>query len=177
MPPLQRVADAARDPLPPPTRRQLLTGVAVVVATGVTGCGTATGEATDGTAADGSDVAADDDVALADRAARTAADLLAAYRATVRRHPTLRSLLDPLADHHAEHVEVFAPDTAPRARAPQVSRRPGQALAALGSAERRTVGARRRDVLAAASGDLARALASAVACQEQHLVLLDGAAR
>ena len=96
----------------------------------------------------------------------------------MRRHRSLRSLLDPLAAHHAEHVQVFAPDAAPPpGRTAAVPRSSRQALAALAGAERRTAGARRRDALAADSGDLARALASAAACQAQHLVLLDGAAR
>jgi len=175
VPPLQRVAHA----LPEPTRRQLLAGVAGVaagvVAAGVSGCASTAGDSA-ASAADG-DAVDEGDLALADRAAGSAAMLLAAYRATVRRHRSLRSLLDPLADHHAEHVQVFAPDAAPPSGRPAaVPRSSRRAIAALGSAERRTAGARRRDVLAADSGDLARALASAAACQAQHVVLLDGAA-
>ena len=174
MPPLQRVAHA----LPEPTRRQLLAGVAGVVAAGVSGCASTAGDSATGAADGGADAVDEGDLALADRAAGSAATLLAAYRATVRRHRSLRSLLDPLAAHHAEHVRVFAPDAAPPPGRPAaVPRSSRQALAALGSAERRTAGARRRDVLAADSGDLARALASAAACQAQHVVLLAGAAR
>ena len=174
MPPLQRVAHA----VPEPTRRQLLAGVAGVVAAGVSGCASTAGEPAAGAPDGGADAVDESDLALADRAAGSAATLLAAYRATVRRHRSLRSMLDPLAAHHAEHVQVFAPDAAPPTGRPAaVPRGPQQALAALGSAERRTASARRRDVLAADSGDLARALASAAACQAQHVVLLDGAGR
>ncbi len=173
--------------VPPLQRRRLLTAAGLVAGSGlvtaVAGCAprdgrdTASGTDSDTNSGTTADARADtgDDVALADRAAGASARLLAGYRATARRHPSLGRLLDPLAAHHAEHVDVFSVDRHPTARPDPVPRRERDAVAALQTAERRAVGERRTDVLAATSGDLARALASAAACQDQHLVLLDRA--
>lgn len=114
------------------------------------------------------------DAALAGAAAREAARMLALYRAGLRRHPSLRGLLQPFADHHAEHLAVLAErrplpaDPAPRA----VPRKPRAVLTVLRRAEQRSARSRRSAMLEARSGDLARVLASVAACQAQHVVIL-----
>jgi hypothetical protein len=119
-----------------------------------------------------------DDTLLARAAARSAGELLAVYRATARRHPDLRPLLRPLAAHHAEHLAVLAPDgPPPLSRGTRVPRGRTSALAALRRRERAAARSRQAAVVDASSGDLARVLAAVVACQAQHLVLLDGQLR
>jgi hypothetical protein len=157
----------------PPTRRELLTLAGAAAATaGLPGCAATSRP----DAAAGSD--STDDTVLARAAARSAGELLAVYRATAQRHPDLRSLLRPLAAHHAEHLAVLAPDGPPPVpRRTPVPRRRTPALAALRRRERAAVRSRQSAVVDASSGDLARMLAAIVACQAQHLVLLDGQLR
>lgn len=148
-----------------------MAGVAAATA-GLPGC--AAGSPLDATAGPDST----DDTVLARAAARSAGELLAVYRATAQRHPDLRSLLRPLAAHHAEHLAVLAPDAPPPVpRGTRVPRRRTAALSALRRRERAAVRMRQSAVVDASSGDLARMLAAVVACQAQHLVLLDGQLR
>jgi hypothetical protein len=149
-----------------PTRRQLLAaaGVAAAAAAGLSGCAEA---------AHRDPAAATGDETLARQTARASAGLLAAYRATAVRHTDLRRVLQPLAAHHAEHLAVLAPDRPPRATAPRVAGSRTEALTVLRRRERSVATARRSATVEAASGDLARILAAVVACQAQHLVLLD----
>ena len=149
-----------------PTRRQLLAaaGVAAAAAAGLPGCAEV---------AHHDPAAATGDEALAREAARASAGLLSAYRATADRHTDLRRVLRPLAAHHAEHVTVFAPDRPPRADWPQVAGSRAEAVTVLRRRERSVATVRRAATVEAASGDLARILAAVVACQAQHLVLLD----
>ena len=148
-----------------------LAGVAATAA-GLPGCAASSRP----DAAAGSDDT--DDTLLARAAARSAGELLAVYRATARRHPDLRPLLRPLAAHHAEHLAVLAPDgPPPLSRGTRVPRGRTSALAALRRRERAAARSRQAAVVDASSGDLARVLAAVVACQAQHLVLLDGQLR
>jgi len=155
----------------PPTRRELLAAAAAVaVAASPAGCATWAPD----TSSRSSTTATTDDSVIARDAARTAGELLAAYRATTRRHPDLRRTLEPLAAHHAEHLAVLATDDLqPVRRRPRVPRARSAALASLQRRERAAAGSRRTALVAASSGDLARVLAAVVACQAQHLVLLD----
>jgi hypothetical protein len=156
----------------PPTRRELLALAGVAAAAGLPGCAAPSRP----DAAAGSDDT--DDTLLARAAARSAGELLAVYRATARRHPDLRPLLRPLAAHHAEHLAVLAPDgPPPLSRGSRVPRGRTSALAALRRRERAAARSRQAAVVDASSGDLARVLAAVVACQAQHLVLLDGQLR
>ncbi|MDF2967497.1 MAG: hypothetical protein K0Q93_1275 [Nocardioidaceae bacterium] len=148
-----------------------LAGVAAAAA-GLPGCAASSRPG----AAAGSDDT--DDTLLARAAAQSAGELLAVYRATARRHPDLRPLLRPLAEHHAEHLAVLAPDgPPPLPRGTRVPRGRTSALAALRRRERAAARSRQAAVVDASSGDLARVLAAVVACQAQHLVLLDGQLR
>ena len=125
-----------------------------------------------------SDTSGTSDTVLAREVARSAGELLTAYRATAQRHPDLRQLVAPLAAHHAEHLAILAPDGPPAiGRVARVPRGRAAALAALHRRERAAVPSRQSAVGDASSGDLARVLAAVVACQAQHLVLLDGQLR
>jgi len=109
--------------------------------------------------------------------------LLAAYDATVRRHPTLRPRLAPLRADHAAHVAALEAilgltpspvptgGTAPTVPAPAVPGTPAGALAALRAAERGAAAARTAACLTAAA-DRAPVLASIAACEATHEVLL-----
>jgi hypothetical protein len=162
-----------------PTRRQLLAEAGVALAAAVSGCATGAprGQAApfdgplDGTVkgtADGTS-----DMALARRAAGQAAELLATYRSTLRRHGELARVLRPLGAHHAEHLAVLAPKDPPRVGGGPVPRSRREALVALRGREQAVARSRRAATIAAASGDLARILASVAACQAQHGQILD----
>ena len=157
-----------------PTRRQLLAAAAVVAGTAAVG-----GPALSGCAAGAGQPAAapSGDTALARRTARESAELLAAYRATLRRHARLGQVLRPLAAHHREHLAVLAPVDPPRIGAMRVPGAERAALAMLQRQEQALAGSRRSATVDAESGDLARILAAVVACQAQHLVLLDAQLR
>lgn len=116
----------------------------------------------------------DEDEALAAATARQAAELVAAYRATTRRHPQLRPRLTALATHHERHLRVLGGDAV---GADPGRRAPASVRSALARLSRSESALRRRRASAAGraeSGDLARVLASVAACQAQHLVLLGG---
>jgi hypothetical protein len=144
-------------------------GTVAVVGAGLPGCaaereaGTASGTATP-----------DDsrDAGLARRAAGASVSLLVAYRETMRRHRDLRRVLAPLAAHHAEHLDLLATagNFVPSPRVPGTR---AAALRALRDQEVAVARSRRTGLVSAGSGDLARVLASVVACQAQHVVLLD----
>jgi hypothetical protein len=154
-----------------PTRRQLLAAVGTVAVAGVAlpGCASPPGRSPATDPGDAPDTA---DTALARRAAQASAGLVAAYRATARRHRDLRRGLAPLAAHHAEHLAVLAADDAPAAGVARVPTGRAAALLALLRREQAVARQRRAATAQAVSGDLARILASVLACQAQHEVLL-----
>ena len=168
-----------------PTRRQLLAAAGVAVAAGVSGCAEAARdsgsdrgehsrvrERTGGSTGD-STVGGTGDTALAERSARQAAALLAAYRSTLRGHDELGRALRPLGKHHAEHLAVLAPEKPPRIGVVAVPRTRQDAVLALRRREQAVARSRRSATIDASSGDLARILASVVACQAQHVQILD----
>lgn len=94
--------------------------------------------------------------------------------------PTLAARLAPVLAAHAEHLDVLAgavPEAErPTGEAASVPSRPARALAAVRRSEQRLVREVREGCLAAASGDLARVLASVAASTAQHGAALAGAA-
>lgn len=99
--------------------------------------------------------------------------VLAAASAAV---PALGPRLDPVATAHAAHLGVLVgavPEAdVPSASPPPVAARAGAALAAVRRSEQRLLREVRTGCLAAASGDLARVLASVAASTSQHAVAL-----
>jgi hypothetical protein len=97
------------------------------------------------------------------------------YTGLVAAHPEVRRAVVPLRAHLVEHLtalgESAGNEPAPSAR----SRR--RALDALAAAERTATQDRLADARTAASGDLARVLASIAASHAQHVVVLDGLSR
>lgn len=114
----------------------------------------------------------DPDAQLVAAVVRDEQRLLNAYR-SVSFHGELRRELADLSDHHRSHLQVLG--AAPEAVAPT---RPGLAatvqLRQLERIESGAVAQRRRDALAARSGDLARTLAAMAASSAQHVVVLRG---
>ena len=94
--------------------------------------------------------------------------------------PTLAARLAPVLAAHAEHLDVLVgavPEAErPTGEAASVPSRPARALAAVRRSEQRLVREVREGCLAAASGDLARVLASVAASTAQHGAALAGAA-
>ncbi|NYE38839.1 hypothetical protein F4692_003994 [Nocardioides cavernae] len=93
--------------------------------------------------------------------------------------PDLTPRLEPLATAHAAHLDVLlgaVPDAATTPSAPPVVTAPA-ALAAVRRAEQRLLREVRRGCVDAASGDLARVLASIVASTAQHAAALADGAR
>lgn len=90
--------------------------------------------------------------------------------------PDLTPRLTPLADAHARHLDVLlgaVPDAEATASAPPtISPSPGPALTAVRRSEQRLLRAVRRGCTEAASGDLARVLASVAASTAQHAAAL-----
>lgn len=90
--------------------------------------------------------------------------------------PSLAARLEPVGSAHAEHLEVLAgavptadrPTPAPVSVPPRIL----PALAAVRRSEQRLVREVREGCLAAASGDLARVLASVAASTSQHSAAL-----
>jgi hypothetical protein len=130
----------------------------------------------------------DPDAAIQETAADAERALLAAYAATVARHPELSGIVAAPSTHHAEHLAALTDGTmtpaatatasggsptTPRSAAlsPAVSDDPRAAVAALAAAER-AAAAHRLKNLDAASPALARLLASVGAAEAAHAALL-----
>jgi hypothetical protein len=154
-----------------PTRRAVLGGSAAVLAT-VTGC-TTIGRA--------AAPAPGPQVSLLDGAIQSEAGLIALYDAVLATHPRLAGRLQPLRDHHAQHLAVLkrhyvpgtntgttTPAPRPTATAPAGQTR---ALTSLRSAERKAAAARADEVRRATPG-LAQLLASIGACEAGHAQVL-----
>jgi hypothetical protein len=94
--------------------------------------------------------------------------------------PSLAARLAPLRTAHAEHLDVLAgavPEAElPAGEAASVPSRPARALAVVRRSEQRLQREAREGCLAAASGDLARVLASVAASTAQHGAALAGPA-
>lgn len=90
--------------------------------------------------------------------------------------PDLTPRLEPVASAHAAHLDVLlgaVPDAeATPSAPPTVAASPGRALAAVRRSEQRLLREVRRGCAQAASGDLARVLASVAASTAQHAVAL-----
>jgi hypothetical protein len=112
-----------------------------------------------------------DDV-LVDRAVAGARDLAAAYAALAARHPDTRRTTAPLRAHVVEHLTALGEEPVAGGRARAVRSRQ-QAVRAVLAAERAASAARLDDAVAAASGDLARVLASIGASHAQHALVLE----
>ena len=106
-------------------------------------------------------------------AVSAAADVVAAASAVA---PALAARLDGLARDHAAHLDLLVgavPDAeVPAPGAASVPARPAPALAAVRRTEQRLLRTLRRSCVTAASGDLARVLASVAASVSQHLATL-----
>jgi len=92
--------------------------------------------------------------------------------------PDLTPLLEPVATAHTAHLEVLAGAVAdadvPTPAPSRIPARRDRALAAVRRSEQRLLGEVRRGCVAAASGDLARVLASMAASTAQHGATLAG---
>ena len=90
--------------------------------------------------------------------------------------PALGPQLDPVATAHATHLAVLVgavPEAdVPTASPPRIAARPEAALAAVRRSEQRLLREVRAGCLGAASGDLARVLASVAASTSQHAAAL-----
>lgn len=97
--------------------------------------------------------------------------------ATASAFPELRSQLTALATAHAAHrtllVGALPDDEVTESLTPDVPRRARRALTRVRSFERQVLRQVETACVAAASGDLARVLASVAASTAQHLALLD----
>jgi len=106
-------------------------------------------------------------------AVSAAADLVAAASAVA---PALASRLDILGRAHAAHLDLLVgavPDAdVPTPGAAPVPARPARALADVRRSEQRLLRTLRDACVDAASGDLARVLASMAASVSQHLAIL-----
>jgi hypothetical protein len=102
----------------------------------------------------------------------------AALEAATLSAPDLTPLLAPVAAAHAEHLELLAGAVAdadvPTAEPRSIAGGRAKALAAVRRSERRLQRVVRDACVAAASGDLARALASVAASTAQHGAALAG---
>jgi hypothetical protein len=120
-----------------------------------------------------------DPQALARRRARAdERTLLAAYDATVTRHPALRAQLIPLRQQHAGHLSAVDGQSqpAPAPSAPVISTTPATAVLALAAAERRAASVRLADCVSVAA-DFAGLLASIGASEATHAAVLPALAR
>ena len=90
--------------------------------------------------------------------------------------PGLGARLDPVSAAHAEHLDVLVgavPESdVPTAAPPTIAPRPDAALAAVRRSEQRLLREVRAGCVSAASGDLARVLASIAASTSQHAASL-----
>lgn len=130
----------------------------------------------DAPAEDATSPAGSADLALARRTGRRAAALVGALASAASDHRELRELLRSLLARHREHVRAFAPESRIRQfPTPVLPNTAAAALGGLGKLEREAAFATRDAALRASSGELASALASAAACMEQHVDLLESA--
>jgi hypothetical protein len=163
------------------TRRAFLrrAGSTVLAATGLSmlaaGCD-ADGDEPATTEARGTDDDTSADDALVQSALDDATALAALYAAALTRHPEMRSEFADARSDVDEHVQVLSGATddtdaevTPDRPAPPT---PNAARRLLGTQEERAARRRRRDANRAASGDLARLLASMAASHAQHVRLL-----
>jgi hypothetical protein len=129
------------------------------------------------------------DVGIREGAAEAERALLAAYAATIARHPELTERLAAPSAHHEEHLSALSPLSPPATPTPTVSAPasspaaggagvssgvpddPLAAVAALATAERVAAG-RQLEYLGAASPGLARLLASVGAAEAAHAAVL-----
>ncbi|HYJ66363.1 MAG TPA: ferritin-like domain-containing protein [Nocardioidaceae bacterium] len=166
---------------PTSTRRAFLrrAGSTVLAVAGVsvlTSACDADGDERATTADPSTDAAASADDELVAAALDEATALAALYASTLRRHPELRSQLAGARSDVDEHVEALSgatggtdDDTATDRPVPQT---PNAARRLLAAQEERATRHLRRDANRAASGDLARLLASMAASHAQHVRLL-----
>lgn len=109
-------------------------------------------------------------------AVSAAADVVIAAADTA---PALAARLDGLAQAHAAHLErlvgAVADADVPAPAVVSVPARPGAALDAVRRSEQRLLRTLRESCVVAASGDLARVLASMAASVSQHLAILSPA--
>jgi hypothetical protein len=110
--------------------------------------------------------------------------MLAAYAATVRRHPTLKDRLHDFVTHHEAHVEALrdalagTPTPSPRsassapARGARIPAKRRDALQALADAEQAAMERRQSVVESASAGGFAVLVASIGACEGAHAALL-----
>jgi hypothetical protein len=164
------------------TRRAFLrrAGSTVLAVSGLpilaTACDSDGDEPGPSTTTDAEDAATTDDNALAASALDDATALAALYASALRRFPGLKPKLAAARSDVHEHIEVLSGATgdidadSPTGRpAPKT---PDAAQHLLAEQEERAIRRRRRDARRAASGDLARLLASMAACHAQHVRLL-----
>lgn len=179
---------------PGPTRRAVVTAVAVGLGAGLAGCttdedpGAPRGRTTPGaTAAE----QADHDVTVAALALAGEQRAVDAVRATVSRHGTLAGLLSPLVEMHTAHVDLLAeaapeeastagesPTASPSSPADGHVRVPGNPRAALRkivALEEELTTSSKRHAFAARSGAFARLLASMAASSAQSATVLAAA--
>jgi hypothetical protein len=118
----------------------------------------------------GTEVSADD--RLVANAVAGALGLAGAYAALAARHPDTRRTTAPLRAHLREHLAALGEEGRPTRKEPAARSR-SRAVQAVLTAEQAASAARTEDAVAAASGDLARALASIAACHAQHAIVLE----
>jgi len=99
-------------------------------------------------------------------------ELAGAYAALVARHPDTGPPTAPLREHLREHLTALGHDGGPTTQA-TAARTRQRAVRTVMTAERAASSARLADAVAAASGDLARALASIAASHAQHALVLE----
>lgn len=167
----------ARVPEEPISRRVLLLGGATVVLIG--GCDDESSiiptPPEDSQPSSPGTPKATGDERLVERAVDGARDLDAAYAALGARHPDTRRTTAPLRAHLVEHLTALGDEPASGGRTSAVRSRT-RAVEAVLTAERAASAARLDDAVAAASGDLARVLASIGASHAQHALVLEGLA-
>lgn len=178
----------ARVPAHPISRRLLIGAATAALLSGCddepsrsdtatpTGSDTATGTSTGPDGIGGAQPSASPaDVRLASRAAESASRLVGDYAGLVAAHPEVRRAVVPLRAHLLEHLTALGESAGNESVRSPRSRQ--LALRALAAAERTATQERLADARTAASGDLARVLASIAASHAQHVVVLDGLSR
>ncbi|MDQ1666803.1 MAG: hypothetical protein QOH75_2834 [Actinomycetota bacterium] len=161
----------------PPSRRGVLAGAATLLVAGCTR-----------TSAPEPPPGPTPDERLAARVAAEISTLVAAYAATIARHPGTRPRLSTLMTEHEAHLSALHATTptptpsatasassspTPSGTAAPVPATPADARAALATAEA-AAASRRGDQALRARPELARLLASIAACGAGHVVLLRG---
>lgn len=168
----------------PPSRREILQGLAGLTAVALLGACTAGDDGDDSPGAGGEP---DPDLELLARAVEDKQDLLAAYEAAVTRHPQLTERLRPFRADHQAHLAALttfrpdAPAAAPAASAsasptgpagPAVSADRAQVVADLARTELTSANRRIGQCEAARDRQLARLLASIGGCEAAHTAVL-----